>query len=174
MNQSSHQAFLNWYEPVHESFVRFCRSRALGVLETEDLVQESILATLEAFNRIKDKEKILSYMIGVAANIVRNKKRKLKFRAQWDERLVNQLESLSPSPEVAADIHFLLKALERLPAKQREAIELFEISGFSIKEVSEIQESSEAATKTRLSRAREKHFENYSKQMIKKLHYPTH
>ncbi|MEM9921850.1 MAG: sigma factor-like helix-turn-helix DNA-binding protein, partial [Bacteroidota bacterium] len=60
----------------------------------------------------------------------------------------------TPSPEIALDIHYLLKAMDRLPEKQKEAILLFEVSGFSIREISELQESTESATKTRLSRAR--------------------
>ena len=48
----------------------------------------------------------------------------------------------------------LYKALEKLPELQREALILFEISGFSIKEIAGIQSSSEDAVKQRLSRGR--------------------
>jgi len=150
----SKKAFLNWYQPIHEGFVRFCNTRSFGVMETKDLVQESILATLEAYDRIENKEKLLSFMIGVACNIVRNKKRRFKFRGEWNEQVMQELEAKTTNPEIAADIHFLLKAMNQLPTQQKEAIELFEISGFSIKEISEIQESSQSATKTRISRAR--------------------
>ena len=156
MTTHNHQEFLNWYHPVHEQFTRFCANRAYGTMETADLIQESILATLQAFYRINDKEKLLGYMIGVANNIVRNKKRRLKFRADWEELALEKLETQAPSPEIALDIHYLHKAMEQLPEKQREAIVLFEISGFSMKEISEIQESSLSATKTRISRGRQK------------------
>ena len=152
--ESTKKAFLTWYQPIHEGFVRFCSTRSFGVMETEDLVQEAILGTLEAYDRIENKEKLLSYMIGVASNIVRNKKRRFKFRGEWNEQLMQELEDKTTNPEIAADIHFLLKAMNQLPARQKEALELFEISGFSIKEISRIQESSETATKTRISRAR--------------------
>ena len=48
----------------------------------------------------------------------------------------------------------LYKALNTLPTNQKEALILFEISGFSIKEVCEIQKSSESAVKQRLKRGR--------------------
>ena len=53
------------------------------------------------------------------------------------------------------DREWLYKALSRLPEQQREAILLFEISGFSIKEIAVLQESSESAIKQRLSRGRQ-------------------
>ena len=93
-------------------------------------------------------------MIGVVNNIVRNKRRRQKFQGQWDEQAFAKLESRASSPEVALDIHYLHKAIEQLPDKQREALVLFEISGFSMKEISEIQNASLSATKTRVSRAR--------------------
>lgn len=155
IEKSSHQEFLHWYEPIHEQFVRYCRSQAFGILETEDIVQEAVLATLGAFSRIREKEKLLSFMIGVVNNLVKNKRRRAKLNGEWDEKVLDKLESELQDPEVALDIHYLLKALQQLPEKQREAIILFEISGFSIREISEIQESSEPATKTRLHRGRQ-------------------
>ena len=155
MNNNPHTEFLKWYEPVHERFVRYCSSRAFALMETEDLVQESILNTLQAFYRIEDKQKLLGYMIGVANNLVRQARRRQKFKGEWDEKVLEKIESRTSDPEVALDIHYLLKAIQQLPARQREAIVLFEISGFNIREISEIQTSSEGATKTRLSRARQ-------------------
>ena len=153
-NEVKHQ-FLEWYQPIHEPFTRYCSSRAYGLIEAEDLVQEAVLAALQGFDRLHDKEKLLSFMIGVVNNIIRNKNRRKKFKASWDEKVLEQLESQAPNPEVALDIHYLLKALDQLPEKQKEAILLFEISGFSMKEIGEIQESSLSATKTRISRGRQ-------------------
>ena len=155
MEMDSNEEFLKWYQPVHEPFVRYCSSRAYGVMGTEDLVQEAVLAALQGFDRIKEKDKLLGYMIGVVNNIIRNRKRRMKFQADWDEKSLAQLESKTQDPEIALDIHYLIKALDQLPDKQKEAVLLFEISGFSIKEISEIQDSSTSATKTRISRGRQ-------------------
>ncbi|MFN7326423.1 MAG: RNA polymerase sigma factor, partial [Chitinophagales bacterium] len=59
------------------------------------------------------------------------------------------------SERTQMDREWLYKALSRLPEQQREAILLFEISGFSIKEIAVLQESSESAIKQRLSRGRQ-------------------
>jgi len=154
MKANTHQEFLDWYQVIHQRFVRYCRTKGHGIMETEDLVQEAVLATLQGFYRIQNKEKLLSFMIGVVNNIIKNKLRRKKFSAELDERALEKLESQVTDPELALDIHYLHKAIQQLPEKQKEALLLFEISGFSIKEVSKIQDSSESATKTRLSRAR--------------------
>jgi DNA-directed RNA polymerase specialized sigma24 family protein len=59
------------------------------------------------------------------------------------------------SPETQADTQILYDALQRLPHKQREAFVLFEISGFSLQEIQEMQGDSLSAVKMRLVRARE-------------------
>jgi len=154
MKSNTNQAFLDWYEPIHSRFIRYCSTVSYGILETEDLAQEAIIATLQNYDNINDKNKLLNYMIGVVRNLVKNQRRRKKFQAHWEDDLLNKLESATQDGEVALDIHFLLKAMDDLPTKQKEAILLFEVSGFSMKEISDLQESSISATKTRISRGR--------------------
>ena len=154
MKNKAHAAFLLKYEPLHERFVRYCRSRAFGLLETEDLVQEAILIALRNFARIEDKEKLLGYLIGTVNNLVRQARRRQKFRGEWEDTALEKIQAKTTGPEVALDIHFLLKAIQHLPEKQREALLLFEVSGFSVREISEIQGDREGTVKTRLSRSR--------------------
>lgn len=156
MTAENQQDFLTRYQPLHERFTRYCSSNAYGLMETKDLVQDTILATLQHYDRIKDKDKLLPYMIGIANNMVRNLLRRQKFKAAYDEKTALRLESKFGSPEVAMDVHYLYKALNQLSLKEKEAVILFEVNGFSIREISEIQHSSEGAIKTRLSRARQK------------------
>jgi RNA polymerase sigma-70 factor (ECF subfamily) len=63
---------------------------------------------------------------------------------------------LNANPQEDADVHFLHQAVAQLSEDQRECIILFEISGFSIKEITHIQNASESAVKQRLKRGREK------------------
>ena len=58
--------------------------------------------------------------------------------------------------------------MKRLPDLQEEALVLYEISGLSIREISEVQQSSEGAVKTRLSRGRKKLRELLSDQPMKR------
>ena len=172
MTPETHQQFLALYKPLHERFTRYCGSNAYGLMETEDLVQETILATLQQFSRINDKNKLLPYMIGTANNIVKNVLRRQKFKGAFDENAFKKIEGKVGDPEVALDVHYLYKALNQLPLKDKEAIILFEINGFSIREISEMQQSNEGATKTRLSRARQKLRELLSEEHPRVNSYP--
>ncbi|MEO6167872.1 MAG: RNA polymerase sigma factor [Chitinophagales bacterium] len=156
MTPETHQKFLTFYKPIHERFTRYCSSNAYGLMEAEDLVQDAILATLQHFNRINEKDKLFSYMICVANNLVKNVLRRQKFKGVFNEKAALRLEGNIGNPEVALDIHYLYKALNQLTLKDKEAVILFEVNGFSIREISEMQQSSEGAIKTRLSRARQK------------------
>lgn len=156
MAENPHDEFLELYRPIHTQFARYCSNLAYGLMDADDLVQETVLITLQRFHTVREKQKLLGYMIAVSNNIVRNHLRRKKFSGEYNEKSLRRLESGLVSPETALDIHHLHLALQQLPARDRESILLFEINGFSIEEIAVIQESTAGATKTRLSRAREK------------------
>jgi len=156
MSESPHQEFLELYRPVHGRFTKYCSSHAYGIMETEDLVQETVLQTMQHFNRLRDKERLLYFMIGVANNIIKNALRRKKFSAGIEEKQLKKLEGMVTDPAMVLDIQYLYEALNKLPLKMKEAVVLFEINGMSMKEIAEIQESSESSVKTRISRGRDK------------------
>jgi RNA polymerase sigma-70 factor, ECF subfamily len=156
MRSEAHDEFLALYKPVHERFVRYCSSHAYGIIETDDLVQETLLKTMQHFSSLKDREKLLPFMISIANNVMHNILRRRKFRGVYDEKTFSKMQAITGSAETAMDIHYLYQALNQLPEKDKEAIILFEITGYNIKEIAAIQQSNENATKTRLSRARQK------------------
>ena len=148
--------FMKLYEPVHNSFVRFCSAKSYGVIETEDLVNETILNAFSNFEKLKEKKAFLSYLFSIACNIVNNNLRKKKiinYTSEYDYQIEDKTQT---NIDTKSDIEVLYKALNKLPNDQKEAIILFEISGFSIDEISEIQNASISAVKQRLKRGREK------------------
>jgi len=147
--------FLDLYEPHHEAFVRFCHAKAYGLIEAEDLISESVLVALEKFDSLKNKEAFLSFLFSVATNIIRRKNRRLKFSGKYHESDAFTIKDEGIDAETRIDIAVLYDALNLLSETQKEALILFEISGFSIKEVAEIQSSKESAVKQRLKRGRE-------------------
>lgn len=156
MSENPHKEFLALYKSVHEQLVRFCGSHAYGIMETDDLVQETVLQTMQGFERVKDKSRLIYFMIGVANNIIKNELRRKKFDGKISEAQLKKIESIVSEPSMALDIQYLYEAMNRLPLKMKEALILFEINGFSMKEIAEIQTSSESAVKTSVSRGREK------------------
>ena len=156
MSESPHQEFLDLYKPIHGPFARYCGSHAYGIMETQDLVQESVLQAMQHFGRLREKDKLLYFMMGIANNIVKNHLRRKKFSAVLDEKQLKTLEGRVTDPAMLLDIQYLYEALNKLPLKMKEAVILFEINGFSLKEIAQVQQSSEGSVKTRISRGRDK------------------
>ena len=75
---------------------------------------------------------------------------------EMEEVALNKMEAKTQSPELAYDIHLLYQAMDQLSVKEKECLILFEISGFSVREVAVIQNETESAIKSRLSRSRQK------------------
>lgn len=155
MIDKKQEAFIALYEPVHEQFERFCRARVYGDMEHGDLINETLLVSFDKFDTIRNKEAFLSFLFSVAIRILAKNHRKNRIaeihESQW-ELIADQ----SIPPDISADVHYLYSALALLSEDQRESIILFEISGFSIKEIAEMQGASESAVKLRLKRGREK------------------
>ncbi len=131
---------------------------AYGVMETQDLVQETVLVVMQKWNQIQKKDSLLAFMVGVAHNQIRMALRKMQrqTRLEMEKEALRKMESKTQNAELAYDIHLMYQAMDKLAERERECLILFEISGFSIKEIVEIQGDGESAIKARLSRARHK------------------
>ncbi len=153
MIQSKQDHFLALYEPVHDRFERFCRARVYGEMEYTDLMNETLLVAFEKFESLKSDTSFLSFLFGTAVRILANNRRKMK-----PERMSGTGKechaSSSETTDRATEVALLHRALSELNEGQREALILFEISGFSIREVAAIQAVSEGAVKQRLKRGR--------------------
>jgi len=144
------------YQPCHEPFLRYCSALAYSKMDTEDLVQDVLLSAYKQFEKIKKKGELLHYLIRAARNRSVSIWRKGRNKAELLEKHQERMYSQGITPDTLMEIHLLYAALERLPASQREALTLFEISGFSMREIAQIQGSSESAVKTKVSRGRTK------------------
>jgi RNA polymerase sigma factor (sigma-70 family) len=150
------EAFLALYEPIHNRFERFCRARVFGDMDFRDLMNDTLLVAFEKFDTLRSDGAFLSFLFSISVRILGNyhqKKRENRF--EQEDHILEILDK-STNPQVAADVHYLHSALAQLSEDQRECIILFEISGFSIKEIVEIQGASASAVKQRLKRGREK------------------
>jgi RNA polymerase sigma-70 factor (ECF subfamily) len=152
MSKDKQAHFLHLYEPVHDRFERFCRARAFGEMDFRDLINETLLIAYQRMDILRSEQAFLSFLFSISVNVLNNQHRKKR-----EERQSENHDAIADmSQEVNADTHFLYLALSQLPAAQKESIILFEISGFKIKEIAEIQSVSEDAVKQRLKRGRER------------------
>lgn len=147
---------MSLYDPHHESFVRFCKAKAHGVMDVKDLINESIAAVFQNLDKIKSEKAFLSYMYSTASNLIKNEIRRkniIYYENDFTEKYQN-LHEESVSDKL--DVSILYNALSLLPQNQKDAIILFEISGYKIKEIAALHKTSEANIKQRLSRGRKK------------------
>ena len=154
MSKSKQQYFLSLYKPVHERFARYCRAHAFYDMPCEDLINESLLVAFKKIDSLKNEEAFLSFLIGISARLLANARRKKKAGTVTDELVLTQYPDPNNRMEQQSEIERLYQGLAQLPDAQREALILFEITGFSIKEITQLQNSSESAVKQRLARGR--------------------
>ena len=156
MSKKRQNEFLVLYKPYHEKFERFCRARVYGDFDFEDLMNETLLKAYEKFDGLRSKEAFFSFLCSIAVRILANNNRKKKVQEVVLKDADKNIRDNSQPIELKAEVEMLYQALALLPNEQRESIVLFEISGFSIKEIAEIQCASESSVKQRLRRGREK------------------
>lgn len=161
MCQDTNQ-FLELLKPCYNDALKYCKAlcakRSLD--DAEDILQQSLLKALENFESLTDKSKFRSWFFTIITREFFNSVRK----DFWKRFLpADNASSSQDIPEVFNRAEnnetksILSNALSKISSKERSAILLYEIGGFSLEEIREIQnEKSISAIKSRLSRAREK------------------
>lgn len=153
--QSKQQRFLALYEPHHNKLLRYCESILKDPVDAQDLVSETVLVAYEQLDKLRKEASFNYFLFGIARNLIRRLQRRKKF---WGIFNTEQAENVAdrPSVELNEDVLLLYQALDQLPSEQKEALILFELSGYNIQEIAEIQNSGVSAVKARLARGRQK------------------
>lgn len=142
------------YEPLHIRLCRFVQTLVWNADDAKDIISETTLIAFERFETVKQPDRFLYFLFSVAANLVKKKQRRKKFWGVFDSVEVDQKIHESESDRRVLQKE-LYTALNKLNEKQREAIVLFEINGFTIKEIAVIQGLSESGVKSNLRRGKE-------------------
>lgn len=154
---SKQQRFCALLEPNHDRLARFARAMTKSSEDARDLVSDTIEQAYKHFDELKSDTAFLSWLFTIARRIQNRRRWRMSIfdRFSPDEHETLSAEHSQTSPETHVDTQILYDALQSLPHKQREAFVLFEISGFSLQEIQELQGDSLSAVKMRLVRARE-------------------
>ncbi|MDX1349888.1 MAG: RNA polymerase sigma factor [Putridiphycobacter sp.] len=153
---SKQNKFLKLYEPIHDRFERFCRARVYGDMDYKDLMNETLLIAYTKFDTLKSEQAFLSFLFTIAVRFLANTAKKAKKELSDVSVNLSSIKAEGSGSESSAEVYLLHEALALLPEIQREAIILFEISGFSIKDIMVIQNAKESTVKQRLKRGRER------------------
>ncbi len=155
MENVTKEEFLKQLEDSRLSLSRFTRAMARDYDDAKDLMSETILKAYEGYEKLVNKQAFQSYLFTIASRLHKRRIWRNKLFIPFSSTTHQDYQSVNPNAEVNLDIEILYKALNKLELKKREAITLFEISGFSLEEIADIQGGSVSGVKSRLKRGRE-------------------
>lgn len=127
---------------------RIALSKTKNRTYADDILGEVFLKLTENIGKIKSEEHMKAWLIRVTINISNNYMKKLRFENITTDEEIPNLEDYS-----SKDVYSVVLSL---PEGYRTAIHLFYYEDLSIKDISDILEQSESATKMQLKRGREK------------------
>ena len=150
--------FLSALRPHYADALRYCRGLCArwSPSEAEDAFQSALLAAFEGFAGLRDPGRFRPWLFQIVTREVRKAQRRYVWRRfsplPPDEAPGALGLVTAPASAEALD---LLAALAALGRREREALLLFEVGGFSVGEICRLQgDRSVSAVKSRLARAR--------------------
>ena len=153
---SAFPALLEAYRrPVYSYLVR----NGVAEAERDDVFQTIFLKIHQAAGRYDPARPLAPWLFTIVANAVRNHLRDRKPPlASVDAEYAPQLADSAPGPERAAQaretVAWLERAIQALPAAQREVLLLVSVAGLRLQEVAECLDLPLNTVKTHLRRAR--------------------
>ena len=150
----SREQFIACVEREQEALRGFLLALCCGNRdEADDLAQDALVKAYLACSGFSDGGKFRSWLFKIAHNTFLSYKRSQQTPTISIDAVPIEALPQRGSGEGASDLYL---ALATLPPKERSAITLFYLNGYSIKEIAAITEVSQDAVKQQLSRGREK------------------
>jgi RNA polymerase sigma-70 factor (TIGR02960 family) len=175
------EAFRELTEPHRRALHLHCYRILGSIQDAEDLVQETLLAAWRGLDGFEGRGSVRAWLYRIATNLCLNALRARSRRPREVQAMADPIEPtrrtepvwLEPYPDVLLDdisdrsqgpaalyearesveLAFIV-ALQRLPPRQRAAVVLRDVLGYSTAEVAEMLDTGEAAVKGALQRAR--------------------
>jgi len=154
-SMSKQEQFMALYNPANERLSRFVHSMVWHREDARDIIAETVLKAYESFDKLRNRESFLYFLFGIASRLSKRRGRRNRLWAPFNNEQAENIIDHSANRTCQADIDMLYKAMAKLPEKQREAVSLFDISGFSLAEIQQIQGDSLSAVKSRVTRGRQ-------------------
>lgn len=133
----------------------FARSLCGRADLADDLAQEAMAKAWAARDSYLPDSNFKAWVFMILRNHYFSHRRKMSRVADWDPEVADNLMVTGESQSGSVEIAELSRALQTLPAEQREALILVGAGGFSYDEVAKIAGCAEGTIKSRVARARQ-------------------
>jgi len=143
------------YKPVQHRLSAYCRVVTGSEEKAFDLIQETLAAAFESFDKLRESGSFQFFLFAIARNCHLKQNRRLKFFGKQSDIKPANIEVSPEAVEMLYDIDLIHKSISRLNGEQREVILMFHIIGFSIGDIAQQLSITEAAVKNRLVRGRD-------------------
>lgn len=148
------EVFITHVEREQEALRGFLLALCCGNKgDADDLAQDALVKAYLSLAGYQDKGKFRSWLFKIAHNTFLNHKASCRTMESIDEARTLVSSTAADSSFEHQDLYL---ALRTLPPKERSAITLFYLNGYSIREIATITDSTEDAVKKQLSRGRDK------------------
>jgi RNA polymerase sigma-70 factor (ECF subfamily) len=145
------------FDRHYGALARFFRNKAGDA--ADDLIQQTLLATLEARDRFEGKASFRTFLFAIARNVLFNHYRARHSGPQAPDFSVSCLAELAPSASsVIAEAgrrRLLLEGLRSIPLQFQVVLELSFWERMTAREIGEVVGAPEGTVRTRLRRAKE-------------------
>ena len=146
--------FIAHVEREHEALRGFLLALCCGnKSDADDLAQDTLVKAYLSLTGFQDKGRFRSWLFKIAHNTFLNHMARQRTTESIDEARTLVSNTATDSSFEHQDLYMALRAL---PPKERSAITLFYLNGYSINDIAKITDASEGAVKTQLSRGRDK------------------
>ena len=163
-NNMSHEELEACIKENGKDIYSFCCHLTGNRQEADDLYQDTFLKMVELVERLDIKSNPKGYLLSVAVNLWRNRKRKFMLRQRITGPLqsVEEMETELPDREVSPEEQMISgeerrliqEAVGRLPEKYRLPVLLFYMEELKLSEISEVLKVPEGTVKSRLFKAK--------------------
>ena len=137
----------------HDQLLNFIHKRVKDKAESEDILQDVFVKILTKIDTLKDTSKLQSWIYQMTRNAIADYFRKKTNPEETDiQEEINDEEEQNAMHEAAGWIGYYIEAL---PENYRDALVLYEMKGYSQKEIAERMGISYVNARSRIQRGRQ-------------------